>query len=311
VIIDVHTHLYPLSWAPLGRMPEDMFDVDGLIARLDAGGVDVAIVSDPHIWFGDLDVCDIAQVREYNDFVAELRERTNGRLIGLGTVVPWRGIEHIAEARRAISELGLVGLAIPTSDQGRYLDTVPEEFWNTVTELDVPVFIHPAGTVIGQELMGEYRLGEVCGRPLDTTVTLARAILTGVLERHENLKLLCSHAGGAICMIADRLDFGHELRDYAALGPWGEVRLTRPPKDYVRRLWLDTVVYGSDPLRLALATVGGERLCFGSDGPPVPFPLSRHLGMLDELGLPEDAQSAVLGNNAQTLFRLNGERPAS
>jgi hypothetical protein len=29
------------------------------------------------------------------------------------------------------------------------------------------------------------------------------------------------------------------------------------------------------------------------------------------LGLPEDAQSAVLGNNAQTLFRLNGERPAS
>ena len=311
MIVDVHAHLYPLSWASAGRMPDDMFDVEGLIARLDAGGVDIAIVSDPHIWYGDLDVCDIARVREYNDFAAGLRAQTNGRLIGMGTVVPWRGDEHIAEARRAISELGLVGLAVPTSDQGHYLDTIPDEFWVMVTELDVPVFIHPGGTVIGQELMGEYRLSEVCGRPLDTTVTLARAIFTGVLERHANLILLCSHAGGAICMIADRLDFGHELRDYAPLGPWGEVRLARPPKDYVRRLWLDTVVYGSDPLRLALATVGADRLCFGSDGPPVPFPMSRHLAMVDELGLAEDARHAVLGANAQALFRLEDARSAT
>lgn len=306
MIIDVHAHLYPSSWARHGRMPVEMFDVEGLVARLDSGGVDSAIVSDPHIWYGDLDVCDIAQVREYNDFAAGLRADTNGRLMGLGSVVPWRGPEHVDEARRAVTDLGLVGLAVPTSDQGRYLDTVPDAFWTMVEDLDVPVFLHPGGAVIGQELMGEYRLGEVCGRPLDTAVTLARAILTGVLERHEQLDLLCSHAGGAICMIADRLDFGHELRDYAPLGPWGEVRLARSPKEYVRRLWLDTVTYGPDPLRLALATVGAEQVCFGSDGPPVPFPLSRHLAVVEELGLPSDERAAVLGGNAQTLFRLVG-----
>ncbi len=289
-------------------MPEEMFDIDGLVARLDAGDVDIAIVSDPHIWYGDLDVCDIVRVREYNEFSAELSSKTNGRLLGLGTVIPWRGSVHVREACRAVNDLGLVGLAVPTSDQGRYLDSIPEEFWTTVTDLDVPVFIHPGGSVVGQELMGDYRLGEVCGRPLDTAVTLARAILTGVLERHERLDLLCAHAGGAICMIADRLDFGHELRDYAPLGPWGEVRLHRPPKEYVRRLWLDTVTYGPDPLQLALATVGSGRLCFGSDGPPVPFPISRHLGVVDALKLPVDARLSVLGGNAQTLFRLASAR---
>jgi len=308
MIIDVHAHLYPPDWAPHGRMPPDMFDVEGLVARLDAGRVDMAIVSDPHIWFGDFDICDILQVRDYNEYVADLGVRTNGRLLGLGTVVPWRGVEHIEEACRAVSDLGLVGLAMPTSDRGRYLDTVPEEFWRTVTELDVPVFLHPGGNVIGQELMGEYRLGEVCGRPLDTAITLARAILTGVLERHQSLDLLCSHAGGAICMIADRLNFGHELRDYAPLGPWGEVRLEQSPKEYVRRLWLDTVTYGSDPLVLALATVGAGRLCFGSDGPPVPFPLSRHIAIIEELNLPEDSRAAILGGNAQSLFRLDSVR---
>lgn len=304
MIIDVHAHLYPPDWAPHGRMPVEMFDVGGLITRLDAGGVDTAIVSDPHIWYGELDVCDIAQVREYNDFAAGLRAETNGRLLGLGTVIPWRGPEHVQEAIRAVKELGLVGFAVPTSDQGRYLDSVPEEFWKVVTDLDVPVFLHPGGTVVGQELMGEYRLAEVCGRPLDMAVTLARAILTGVLERYESLDLLCAHAGGAICMIADRLDFGHELRDYAPLGPWGEVRLERRPKEYIRRLWLDTVTYGPDPLVLALATVGSNRLCFGSDGPPVPFPVSRHLAMIEALNLPVAKRQAVLGGNARTLFRL-------
>jgi aminocarboxymuconate-semialdehyde decarboxylase len=179
---------------------------------------------------------------------------------------------------------------------------VPEEFWELVAGTGTPVFLHPAGAVIGQELMGEYRLGEVCGRPLDTTVTLARAILTGVLERHPNLQLLCSHAGGAICTVADRLDFGHELRDYAPLGPWGEVRLPEPPSAYVRRLWLDTVTYGPGPLRLALDTVGVGRILFGTDGPPVPFPVSRHRAVVDALSLSADDHAAVMGGNAAGLF---------
>jgi aminocarboxymuconate-semialdehyde decarboxylase len=152
--------------------------------------------------------------------------------------------------------------------------------------------------------MDMYRLGEVCGRPLDTTVTLARLILTGGMERHPLVRLLCAHAGGAICTIADRLDFGHELRDYAPLGPWGDVRLSEPPSRFVSRLYLDTVTYASAGLRLPLDRVGPRSLLYGSDRPPVPFDHARTIGYVRELGLPEDDEQAVLGGNARALFRL-------
>jgi aminocarboxymuconate-semialdehyde decarboxylase len=152
-----------------------------------------------------------------------------------------------------------------------------------------------------------YRLGEVCGRPLDTTLTLARLVLHGVLERLPRLRLLCAHAGGAICAIADRLDFGHELRDYGALGPWGEVHLREPPSAFVARLHLDTVTYGPALLRLALERVSAARLVFGSDNPPVPFPLRRSLDHVDALDLAENDRAAVLGANARALFDRGGD----
>lgn len=285
-------------------MPPDMFDVPALLERQEEGGVAVSLISDPHIWYGDLDPGSIERTREYNDFAAELAREHGQRIAALGTVTPWRGEEHVAEAERAIDELGLSGLAMATSDAGRYLDAAPEAFWELVADRDVPVFLHPGGTVIGQELMGEYRLGEVCGRPLDTTVTLARFILMGFMERFPGLRILCPHAGGAIALIADRLDFGHELRGYAPLGPWGEVELPAPPSDYVRRLYLDTVTYGPAPLRLAIERVGVDHVVYGSDNPPIPFPLSRTIGIVRQLGLSERDEARVLGENARGLFDL-------
>lgn len=306
MIIDSHSHLFPPAWASSGRLPAEMFDIDVVLGRQEEGGIDLTIVSDPHIWYGDRDLGDVANAREYNDHAAGLVRDHPGRVAALATVTPWRGEEHVAEAARAVRELGLSGLAIPTSDQGRYLDSVPASFWELVEELAVPVFIHPSGTVVGQELMDSYRLGEVCGRPLDTTVTLARFILTGVAERFPGVRLLCSHAGGAITTIADRLDFGHELRDYAPLGPWGEVHLPHPPSHYVKRLFLDTVTFGPNPLRLALDTVGVAQVCFGTDGPPVPFEASRMRDVVHRLGLGAADEAAVLGGNAARLFGLDG-----
>jgi aminocarboxymuconate-semialdehyde decarboxylase len=304
MIVDAHSHLFPSSWRSRGRMPDSMFDVDGLLQRMDEGGVDVCLVSDPHIWYGELDLGDISQAREHNDFLARI-SRDHPRLVGLASVTPWRGAEHLEEARRAVEELGLAGFAIATSDHGSYLDSVPEAFWELVTSLGAPVFVHPGGTTVGQEVMDAYRLGEVCGRPLDMTVTLARFILTGVHERFPNVRLLCAHAGGAITMVAPRLDFGHELRDYAPLGPWGEVHLKDPPSSFVRKLYLDTVTFGAGPLRLAFETVGHHQVCFGTDGPPVPFPVQRHAAIIDELDLADHERAAVMGGNARRLFSLS------
>jgi len=305
-IVDTHSHLYPRAWAEHGRMPPDMFDVPALLERQEEGGVEVSVISDPHIWYGELDPGSIERAREYNDFAAELAREHAPRIVALGSVTPWRGEEHAVEAERAVEELGLPGLAMATSDGGGYLDAVPESFWEMVAARDVPLFLHPGGAVIGQELMNEYRLAEVCGRPLDTTVTLSRFILMGFMERYPGLRILCPHAGGAIATIADRLDFGHELRGYAPLGPWGEVELSMPPSEFVKRLYLDTVTYGPAPLRLAVERVGPDHVVYGSDNPPVPFPLSRSIGVVRALELSESDEAKVLGGNARKLFGLGG-----
>jgi aminocarboxymuconate-semialdehyde decarboxylase len=283
-------------------MPVEMFDIDALYERQDAAGVACSVVSDPHIFYGDLDPGAIEYAREYNDFAAELARDHAGRVAALATVTPWRGDEHVREAERALDELGLSGIAIATSDEGRYLESIPPAFWELVQDRGATVFIHPGGTVLGQELMNMYRLGEVCGRPLDTTLTLARFILFGTMAGAPKLRLLCSHAGGGICAVADRLDFGHELRGYAPLGPWGEVELPEPPSAYVSRLYLDTVTYGPALLRLALERTDPAHIVFGTDNPPVPFPLERSLGYVRALGLSADDEARVLGGNARELF---------
>ncbi len=310
MIVDSHVHLFPAQWQPEGHMPPDLFDVSRQLERMEQGGITTSIVSDPHIWYGDLDTADIEQVRAYNDFVADLQRDHPGTLAGLATAVPWRGDEHLAEARRAVEELGLAGFALPTSDRNRYLDSVPAGFWDHVSGIGAPIFVHPGGQTVGQDLMGIYRMGEVCGRPLDMTVTLARFILTGTYERFPQLELLCAHAGGAITTIADRLDFGHELRDYAPLGPWGEVELAEPPSSHVTKLFLDTVTFGSRTLRMAVQTVGSEHVCFGTDCPPVPWTVERHLAVVDELDLSDDQRADVLGRNAERLFLTHTAEPA-
>jgi len=55
-------------------------------------------------------------------------------------------------------------------------------------------------------------------------------------------------------------------------------------------------------LLIALERVTAARLVFGSDNPPVPFPLRRSLDHIDELDLTADERAAVLGANARALF---------
>ncbi|MGQ4599802.1 amidohydrolase family protein [Nocardia sp. R6R-6] len=303
LIVDIHSHLFPRSWQKEGNLPATMFDVQEILDRQLEGGIDVTIVSDPHIWYGDLDLGDIENVRTFNDFAAELA-RDQPTVHAMATCYPWRGAEQIREVERALTELDLPGVALATNDGGRYLDEVPDEFWDLVIDHDAPVFIHPPGSVLGHQHMTDYRLGEICGRPLDTTLSLARFILTGKFAQHQQLKLVCAHAGGAITTLATRLDFGHELRDYSPFGPWGPVRLERKPSEYISQLYLDTVTFGSDALSLALRTVGAQQLCFGTDGPPVPFLASRNRNFVHELGLDADDERAVLGGNAVRLFGL-------
>lgn len=44
------------------------------------------------------------------------------------------------------------------------------------------------------------------GFPFETTVAIGRMILSGVLDKFPNLKLLLAHGGGCLPFLAGRLD---------------------------------------------------------------------------------------------------------
>jgi aminocarboxymuconate-semialdehyde decarboxylase len=104
--------------------------------------------------------------------------------------------------------------------------------------------------------------------------------------------------------VAGRLDATWSA--YRAAGRWvGPDVLPLPPTSYLRRFWCDSNTWSTAALRLVLDVVGVDRLVFGSDQPPVWFPLEQSVAAVSFLDLsPEDAAN-VRWANAARLFGLD------
>jgi aminocarboxymuconate-semialdehyde decarboxylase len=301
--VDCHAHLFPRHWY-VESTPRSVIDLEALFAQQDEAGVNLTVFGNNWIRHPrDLDPLRVVQ--EYNAFAAELTTRYPQRLLGLASTIPFGGDPFNRELERAICEYGLRGVMINTSVDGEYLDSRrADDFWELVTRLDIPVFLHPPRETIGHEKMEIFRLPEMVGRPFDTTLTLARLILTGVLERYPTLKLVCAHMGGAIALLPGRLNFGYELRHDHTFGPWEPDVLSKPPSEYISQLYLDTMGFHMPAVMCAVATVGVDHVVFGSDHPPVHLPLKRSVAVVESLPLSHADKQKILGLNAARLLRL-------
>ncbi|MGH7769142.1 MAG: amidohydrolase family protein [Candidatus Binatia bacterium] len=303
MIIDCHSHLVPKSWYHT-KSPPAIFNIPGLLEEQDKAGVNLTVFGNNWIRTPQgRDSFDV--VKEFNEFAAETTMKYPGRLLGLASAVPFGDDRMLKETERAVRDYKLKGIMVGSSVEGEYLDSpraVP--FFELVTELDVPVFVHPPRVTIGAEKMEIFRLPEMLGRPFDTTLSLARFILTGGLEKFPRLKLVCAHMGGALPMLPGRLGFGYELRKDASFGPWEPDVLTKPPADYIKQLYLDTVSLHTPAVLCSVETVGVDHVVFGSDFPPVPIALKRSVEIVEELSLPEADKQKILGGNAARLLGL-------
>jgi aminocarboxymuconate-semialdehyde decarboxylase len=302
--IDCHAHLIPPRWY-IESTPRSTIDLDALFGQQDEAGVNLTVFGNNWIRLPP-GLSRFDAVREYNAFAAELTARYPQRLVGLASTIPFEGDDYLRELERAICQDGLKGVMINTSVDGEYLDSPrAEPFWELVTRLDVPVFLHPPRQTIGNEKMEIFRLPEMVGRPFDTTLTLARMILTGVLERHPTLKLICAHVGGAISLLPGRLNFGYELRHDHTFGPWEPDVLSRPPSEYISQLYLDTMSFHMPAIMCAVATVGVEHVVYGSDHPPVHVPLTRSIAVVQNLPMSHADKEKILGLNSARLLKLS------
>ncbi|MEX2032158.1 MAG: amidohydrolase family protein, partial [Dehalococcoidia bacterium] len=135
------------------------------------------------------------------------------------------------------------------------------------------------------------------GFPVETTASVARLVLGGVLERHPGLRVVASHGGGALPYLAARLDALWRTDERA------RIRCRVPPSDLIARIGLDALVYAEGPLRLAVGTAGASNVMFGTDHPfSVADPIT-NLAAIDA-ALAGAERRSVMALSAEAWFRL-------
>jgi aminocarboxymuconate-semialdehyde decarboxylase len=209
---------------------------------------------------------------------------------------PATAAADLLEARAS----GLVGVELATTMRGRYLgDDLFEPFWKAAEESGALVFIHPTKHPVPVSVFDEYHLGNTVGNPIETAVTAAHIVMSGVLERHPDLKILLAHGGGAIWSVRGRMRRGYSVV------PAGRGRLSEPPDASLARLYHDTITHDQVLLARLIEDAGADHVLLGSDRPfdmgladPVADVRSLHLSAADE--------AAVLGGNAARLLELKG-----
>ncbi|HUK40144.1 MAG TPA: amidohydrolase family protein [Candidatus Acidoferrales bacterium] len=305
MIIDCHAHLVPKSWFH-PKSPKSIFDLDGLFKEQDNAGVDITVFGNN--WIRSPDGYDpLKVVQEFNEHAAELTAKYPKRLLGLACTMPFGNDAILKETEKAVKDYKLKGIMVGSSVNGEYLDSPrATQFFELVSELNVPLFVHPPKFTIGNEKMEIFRLPEMLGRPFDTTLSLTRFIFTGGFERFPKLKMVCAHVGGALPMLPGRYGFGYELRKDMSFGPWEPDVMTRPPANYMSQLYVDTVCYHPPAVQCAIDTMGIDHVVFGSDSPPVPIPLKRAVDTVEQLKISAEDKKRILGGNAARLLGLSG-----
>lgn len=204
----------------------------------------------------------------------------------------------VKEFERACRQLRLPGAMLFSNVNGVAL--ADERFWplyEMANDLGAVLMIHPAHPV-GVEAMLDYWLMPLVGFTFDTTLAAAKLVFSGVAERFPRINWLLAHLGGAIPYLAERLDRGFEaFRECRA-------NISRPPSEYLKRFYFDTVNFDPNALKLAIAFAGADHLVAGSDYPHQIGSLPKMLNSLRTLDVSEADRAAITGGNAACLLKL-------
>jgi aminocarboxymuconate-semialdehyde decarboxylase len=282
--------------AQMASVGERLNGIDQRLADMDRLGVDVQAISPPptqYYYFAPPDVGRDA-ARAINDHIAEVVASRPERLVGLGTV-PLQAPElAVVELRRSVKQLDLRGVEICTNVDGKDLsDPSLRPFFAAAEELGVLIFIHPLG--FAHERFAEHYFSNVLGNPLESALAVGHLIFGGVLEAHPGLKVCVAHGGGYLPAYFGRMDHAASARSDCRR------HLHRPPSEYLRRLWLDTLVFDRAQRDFLIATHGADRLCLGSDYPfdmAEPDPVGFHADLADA------TRARIVGLNAAALLGL-------
>jgi aminocarboxymuconate-semialdehyde decarboxylase len=285
------------SWA-------EWFDLDRQLAHMDGLGhqVDVVCSIGPlSVYFSELpdeEGRDLATL--WNEEMAGAQRKYPGR-VWASAAVPLLDTRIAIEVLDdAVGRLGLMGVNLPGSigSDPRIDAERLEPFYAHVEKLGLPLFLHPTDAVFADMLDGyDGALHLSLGRVVEVSVAAMRLVLSGIMERHPNLKVVMSHTGGALPYQSGRMDKNS-----------GRAKLRQPTSTYLRRMYTDTVSPHAAGLKFAIEYYGIDHVMYGTDYPC--WDPATALKLLGEINLSQADQEKLFYTNARRIFGLRDPVPA-
>lgn len=287
------------------QIKKRLFDFSDIrIREMDSAGIDVQILS--HQSPGSqrlknevaIDVC-----KNVNNALAQVISNHSDRFLGFAMLPTNLPIDAASELRRSVEELGFKGAMIHGLSSGRMVDE--KFFWPIFAEaerLDVPIYLHPA--LPDKEVTERYYAPYDASHPMLTRAAWGfgveagtqaiRMILSGIFDKHPNLKIILGHLGEAIPFWLPRIQESLSRT---------ESQPTNFEDIFKSNFWITTSGFFSDhALELCVNTLKGDHILFAIDWPYA----NNETGVnwLQNSKIKPSIKSDIFSKNAQNLFRL-------
>jgi aminocarboxymuconate-semialdehyde decarboxylase len=282
----------------------EWYDLDKQLEHMDGLGhqVDVVCSIGPFsVFFSELPAEEGREVAiQWNEEMAGAQKKHPGRLWASAAVPMVDTRIAIEVLDDAVNRLGLMGVNLPGSigrDQRIDAERL-EPFYARVEELGLPMFLHPTDAVFVDMLEGyDGALHLSLGRVVEVSVAAMRLVLSGMMERHPNLKIVMSHTGGALPYQSGRMDKNTP-----------RAKLPKPTSTYLKRMYTDTVSPHAAGMKFAIEYYGIDHVMYGTDYPC--WDPATALKLIDELKLSQEDQQKLFYSNARRILGLRDPAPA-
>jgi predicted TIM-barrel fold metal-dependent hydrolase len=288
--------------SPIGERLYDFLDVR--IREMDAAGIDVQVLShqSPGTQRLGADVA-VEATHAVNNALAAAIESAPDRFSGFAMLPTINPDASADELTRAVEELGLKGALMHGLSHGRFVDE--PDFWPIFAraeKLGVPIYLHPAlpDKSVIQTYYGDYAkshpalIRSAWGFGVETGTQAVRMILSGIFDKHPDLRIVLGHLGEAIPFLLTRIDESFSRADNAP---------TNFAETFRNNFHITTSGFFSDSaLRCCIEEMGIDRIMFAIDWPYVTN--TDGVNWINKFEMDATDKAKLLSGNARKLLKL-------